>query len=138
MLETNTSHNEWLLERISDFNDKMFAFQNVLRRKHIKKLNWIFHKQLHNKKAASMPLNDVITILNDIQLPQFATEIFSKGPSCALFEACNVTNDIPVFERVIEPMNELDAEKQRWSFVNEFNRKKSHNWEPPIDSPTLK
>lgn len=84
-----------------------------------------------------MPLNDVITILDDIQLPQFATEIFSKGPSCVLFEACNVTNNIPVFERVIEPINELDVEKQRWSFVNELNRKKSRNWEPPIDSLTL-
>lgn len=38
MSETNASPNERLLERISDFNNKMFAFQNVLRRKHIKKL----------------------------------------------------------------------------------------------------
>lgn len=135
--ENDASADELLFRRISDFNNKMSSFQNALRRKHIKKLKWIFRRQLHSKKNACMPLDDVITILDDIQLPQFAAEVFSKGPSCALLDTCNITNDIPVFERMVEPMDVLGAEKQRWSFVNELSNKKKRSREPPMDSFAL-
>lgn len=55
---------------------------------------------------------------------------FKKGPACALYDNNNI-EDLPVLERMIKSSDELEAERLRWAFLNEHNKKGLHRPQNP-------
>lgn len=101
-------------------------FKRHLRRKHIKKLKWILSKQLRHKKNRSLPIDEVLTDLDDIEVPNFVKEVIQASPACAILEHNDILQNIPAVEKVMQPFSDLEAEHSRWTFIAEHKKKHLH------------
>lgn len=74
-----------LAPQVAEFDRKMIRLKEALRKKHIKKIKWIFQNQLKFQCKCTLPLKDVVTIFDDIKVPQFAVNLLQKRTSmCTL------------------------------------------------------
>lgn len=74
-----------LAPQVAEFDRKMIRLKEALRKKHIKKLNGFFKTSLKFQRKCTLPLKDVVTIFDDIKVPQFAVNLLQKRTSmCTL------------------------------------------------------
>lgn len=97
--EIRTKFEQAGLSAVIDYgNVRMATMKESLRKKYIKKLKWVFKWQIKGKKVANFKLEDVITIIGDIQIPVFVEEVLKKGRACALLKDTVITDDIPIVD----------------------------------------
>lgn len=117
--------NECLMNQLTHLDHFIFSFKLSLRKKHIKKIRWIFQKQLRQKYKQALPLEEVLTVIDDIELPRFVEEVIQIGPACAITKHADLVQDVPALERVLQPLDDLEAEHFRWAFPAEHRKRKS-------------
>lgn len=92
--------------------------------KYIGKLKWIFKKQLGQYRERTFELSQVLTIIDDIEIPSFVKDIIKKGLSYAMWEDKSILEDIPIFESLLSKVEQTEEERLRWSFINQKDRVK--------------
>lgn len=121
-----------LLQEMSDLTgffsileERIKHLRQTLKRKYIKKLKWIFRKQLGPPRRTTLELHQVLTVIGDIEVPHFVKTLLTRGPSYALWDNKNVLDDIPIFEEILREIEDSEKDRLRWSFLSQKTRLKN-------------
>lgn len=91
-----------------------------LKRKYVKKLIWLMKGQLNRNNKQSLCLEDVVTVIGDITIPEHAKKLLQKGPSYVLKDLTKIQDIIPKFELLIKDLEETEKERERWRYLEEY------------------
>lgn len=76
--------------------------------------------QLNRNNKQSLCLEDVVTVIGDITIPEHAKKLLQKGPSYVLKDLTKLQDIIPKFELLIKDLEETEKERERWRYLEEY------------------
>lgn len=66
-----------------------------------------------------MKLDNAVTVIGDIQLPDCVKTVLEKGPSCAIWSRTSSLVDIPIIEELVKSKDDLKKDRIQWNYVKE-------------------
>lgn len=118
--------------------DRIRKLKAKLRMKYIKKIKWIFHKQLGKSCSSKPSLKDLVVAMDDISVPSFTERLIQKGPKCSLRSGNHLINSIPQLESCLIGVEDTAAESVRWDIAKCFKNKQRLSKEERSDQVAVK
>lgn len=113
-----------VVHEIDDLITNHTGIRNRIRAKYVKKLKWIFFKQISKKAQPSLQLEDVAMIVGDMDVPPPIKTLLTKGPMMVPHIEPRISDLAPHIDHLINEYDDLYQEKLRWELVV---RKESRN-----------